>query len=143
MSQRLTQQQLQSLAAVAVVPNARPEQPGVDRRFGLPTGLYAATVLLYLAFIAIMAGVFMNRELAIPIVIFAGFVVMAFGLAGCWTRMKPDNTTPAPTWGQFAAHGIDTPSGRLSAGQAAAQVLVLPVLIVVWGLAIAVIVAFT
>ncbi|WP_232491624.1 hypothetical protein [Novosphingobium kaempferiae] len=139
MSQRLTQQQLQGLATVTAVP-ARTK---VDRSFGLPTGLYVATVALYLAFIGVMASVFMNPELAIPMVIFAGFVLMAFGLAGYWTRMQPHNDAAAPTWGQFAARGIDTLSGRLSANEAAVQVLTLPVLILCWGLAVALIVAFT
>jgi hypothetical protein len=68
---------------------------------------------------------------------------MAFGLAGCWTKMKPDNDTAPMSWGQFASRGIDTLSGRLTANEAAVQVLTLPVLILGWGLAVAVIVAFT
>lgn len=139
MSQRLTQQQLQGLATVTAVP----ARTRVDRSFGLPTGLYVATVALYLAFIGVMASVFMNPELAIPMVVFAGFVLMAFGLVGYWTRMQPHNDAAAPTWGQFAARGIDTLSGRLSANEAAVQVLTLPVLILCWGLAVALIVAFT
>ncbi|WP_159976868.1 MULTISPECIES: hypothetical protein [unclassified Novosphingobium] len=139
MSQRLTQQELLGLAVVT----AHPVRTRVDRGFGLPTGLYVATVALYLAFIGVMATVFMNPELAIPVVIFVGFVLMAFGLAGLWTKMKPHNDTVPPSWSEFAARGIDTLSGRLTANGAAVQVLMLPVLILGWGLAVAVIVAFT
>lgn len=139
MSQRYSTQEL---AQRAVVVDA-PARTRVDRNFGLPTGLYVATVALYLGFIAIMAGLFLNPELAIPMVIFAGFIVIAFGLAGSWATMKPDNSTRPLTWGQMAGQGIDTLSGRLSANEAAVQVLMLPVLIVGWGLAIAVIVALT
>jgi hypothetical protein len=141
MTQRLTQQELQALAVAAAPVVRTPTR--VDRNFGLPTGLYVATVGLYLAFIGVMAVTFMNPELAIPMVIFAGFVLMAFGLAGYWTKMKPDNDTAALSWGQFASRGIDTLSGRLTANEAAVQVLTLPVLILGWGLAVAVIVAFT
>jgi hypothetical protein len=141
MSQRLTQQEL---AALAVVKPVRMHQrTTVDRNFGLPTGLYVATVGLYLAFIGVMATTFMNPELAIPMVILAGFVLMTFGLAGYWAKMKPDNDTAPMSWGQFASRGIDTLSGRLTANEAAVQVLTLPVLILGWGLAVAVIVAFT
>jgi hypothetical protein len=42
-----------------------------------------------------------------------------------------------------ARRGVETPSGRLTAKEAAIQVLTLPVLILGWGLAVAVIVAFT
>lgn len=139
MSQRYTPQELAVLALVT----SAPARTKVDRNFGLPTGLYLATIGLYLAFIGVMASVFMNPELAIPMVIFAGFVLIAFGLAGYWTRMKPDNDTAPLSWGQFASEGIDTLSGRLTASEATVQVLMLPVLILGWALAVAVIVAFT
>ncbi|MPS70364.1 MAG: hypothetical protein E2586_17935 [Novosphingobium sp.] len=141
MSQRLDSQQLRELAVAIDAPQVRAATV-VDRGFGLPTGLYIATVALYLGFIGVMAVSFLNSELAIPMVIFAGFVVFAFGLAGYWTRMKPDNRTATPDWGQFRARGIETLSGRLTAGEATIQVLLLPVLILGWGLAVAVIVAF-
>ncbi|KMS55158.1 hypothetical protein V474_19135 [Novosphingobium barchaimii LL02] len=142
MSQRLTQQEIRTLA-VAVVPGlAGRARTRVDRNFGLPTRLYVGTVGLYLAFIGVMITVFMNPELGIPAVIFAGFVLMAFGLAGLWTKMQPHNDTAPLSWSQFAARGIDTLSGRLTAREAAVQVLTLPVLILGWGLAVAVIVAF-
>jgi hypothetical protein len=139
MSQRFSPQALQARAVVT----AMPLPAKVDRTFGLPSGLYAATVSLYLAFIGVMAVTFMNRELAIPMVIFAGFVLLAFGLAAYWTKMQPHNDAAPLGWGQFAARGIDTLSGRLTATEAAVQVLLLPVLILGWGLAVAVIVAFT
>lgn len=143
MSQRLTRQELQELAVFTDAPVLRSIPTKVDRNFGLPTGLYVATVGLYLGFIGLMASVFMNPELAIPMVIFAGFVIMAFGLAGYWAKMKPDNDTSPLSWGQFAARGIDTLSGRLTASEATVQVLMLPVLILAWGMAIAIIVALT
>lgn len=139
MSQRLSQEQLSDLAVVTEAP----VRTRVDRNFGLPTGLYLATVALYLGFIGLMAALFLNPELAIPMVVFAGFVVMAFGLAGYWAKMKPENDTTPLTWGQFASRGVDTLSGKLTANEAAIQVLTLPVLILGWGLAVAVVTAFT
>jgi hypothetical protein len=139
MSQHHTQQQLQDIAVVSTAP----ARTVVDRNFGLPTGLYVATVALYLGFIGLMALLFHNPELAIPLVLFAGFIVFAFGLAGFWTRMKPDNGSSPLSWGQFTARGIETLSGRLTASEAAFQVLTLPVLILGCGLAVAVIVAFS
>lgn len=144
MTQRLDKQQLRELAiAVSLPAGASPSLASVDRGFGLPTGLYLATVALYLGFIGVMAASFLNPELAIPMVIFAGFVVFAFALAGYWTRMKPANDTAPPDWAQFRARGIETSSGRLTAGEATVQVLLLPVLILGWGLAVAVIVALS
>lgn len=141
MSQRLSQQQFRELIVEAPIQPVGRTQ--VDRSFGLPNRLYVATVGLYLTFIGVMAGLFLNPELAIPMVIFAGFVILAFGLAGRWTRMEPANGSAAPDWAAFRAQGIETLSGRLTAGEATVQVLLLPVLILGWGLAVALIVAFT
>ncbi len=138
MSQRISSEQLVQVANVSDAP----VQTRVDRTFGLPDGLYMATTGLYLAFIGLMAVLFANPELAIPLVIFAGFIVFAFGLAGFWTRMKPDNGSSPLSWGQFASRGIQTLSGPLTAQEASAQVLILPVLILFWGTCIAVIMAF-
>jgi hypothetical protein len=129
------------LAQVATVTD-QPVLTRVDRTFGLPTGLYQATVGLYLAFIGLMAVLFANPELGIPLVIFAGFIAFGFGLAGFWTMMKPDSDSAPLSWGQFAHRGIQTFSGPLTAFEASAQVLLLPVLILFWGVCIAVIMAF-
>lgn len=128
------------LADVAVV-TAAPARTKVDRNFGLPTGLFMATVACYLAFIGVMAMLFVNPGLVIPLVLFAGFIIAAFGLAGWWAWMQPENDTKPLTWGQFSHRGVQTATGPLSAGQASVQVLILPVLILFWGLCIAVIAA--
>lgn len=137
MSERISSADLNRIASIADAP----ERTRVDRNFGLPTGLYAATVGSYLAFLAIMGAAFMTGELAIPMAIFVVYIVMAFGLAGQWAAMKPENRTRPLTWGQFVNRGIVTQTGELGAGGATVQVLILPVLIVVWGLAVAVIAA--
>lgn len=139
MSQKIA---VSELTRVATVSDA-PVRTRVDRNFGLPSGLYAATVGLYLAFIGLMATLFLNPELVIPMVVFAGFIAFSFSVAGFWTKMNPENDTAPLSWGQFANRGIETLSGRLTAGEATIQVLILPVLILAWGLAIAVIVALT
>lgn len=139
MAQRISQQELARIASITDAP----ARTRVDRNFGLPTGLHAATVALYLAFLGLMAALFANAELAIPLAVMAGFIVLFFGLCGLWTTMKPENNSHPMSWGQLSARGIETLSGRLTASEAAAQVLVLPVLILGWGGAIAVIVALT
>ena len=112
-----------------------------DRTFELPPIAYKATVGLYLGFLAVMFAGFGNPGLAIPMAIFALFIVAGFGLPMIWTKMQPENRSKPLTWGKFANEGIATLTGRLSAGEAMAQVLVLPVLIVCWGLVVVVIAA--
>lgn len=138
MSQRISSEVLTHVADLSDAP----PRTRVERTFGLPSGIYIATAGLYLAFIGLMAVLFSNPEMAIPLVIFAGVIAFGFGLAAFWTRMKPDHPSSPLTWGQFSARGIQTLSGPLTASEASAQVLILPVLIMFWGVCIAVIVAF-
>lgn len=137
MSKHVNAAQLDKIAHVTSAPTLT----HVDRTFELPRGLYIATVGLYLAFLAVMAVAFLNPELAIPMVIFAFFIVMGFGLAGKWASMQPDNDSDPLSWNQFRNRGIATLSGRLTAGQASVQVLMLPILILFWGMAVAIIAA--
>ena len=66
-----------------------------------------------------------------------------FGTPALWVRMNPEQRQRAMTWGQFRHRGIRTATGHLAAGAATVQVLILPVLIFVWAIAVAVIAAAT
>lgn len=107
----------------------------VDRTFELPRELYAATVALYLGFLGVMAMGMASPGLVIPMVIFAFFIVAGFALPAIWTRMQPGNPVSQMPWEKFRRHGIATLTGRLSAGEAATQMLILPVLIFLWAIA--------
>lgn len=137
MSKHITPAQIDQVAGVVDNPHATT----VDRTFELPTGLYAGTVGAYLAFIGLMALIFHNPELALPLVIITFFIFACFGVLSIWANMNPDTRSRSLGWYDFKRKGIQTLSGRLDASSAAVQVLILPVLILVWGLAIAVIVA--
>lgn len=143
MAEKLNRQQVAERAII------HPEAPThrapheVDRNFGLPTALYVLTACGYLGFLGVMTLTVGNPGLAIPMAIFVTFIVMAFGVCAQWVRMKPDNPTSALSWNRFRNQGIMTATGRLSASQATVQVLILPVLILVWGLAGATIIALS
>jgi ABC-type dipeptide/oligopeptide/nickel transport system permease subunit len=115
-------------------------QVEADRNFGLPTALYGATIACYLGFMAIVGTAFANPVLAIPMAVIVLLVVAAFGVPAIWTRLK-DNASEPQTLGEFDAKGIMTNTGRLAPRDAAIQVLILPVLLVFWGMAVAVIAA--
>lgn len=104
-----------------------------DRSFELPKGLYIATVALYLGFLAVMATGFSTPGLIIPMAIFTVFVVAGFGLPFLWTRLAPESGQRAMHWSELKRRGISTFTGRVSAKDAAVQVLILPVLIFCWG----------
>ncbi len=115
-------------------------QVDVDRNFELPTVLFGATVALYLGFLAVMLIGFTTPGLAIPMVIFVGFIVAGFGVPAIWTRLA-GNTTRPMSYGEFRKAGIMTHTGRCSAQDTVIQMLILPVLIVLWGCAVAIIAA--
>lgn len=127
------------IVAQPEVPQVR-HQVEVDRNFGLPTAFYGATVAGYLGFLLVVGSAFANPVLAIPMAIFVVFIIAGFGIPAIWTRLA-GNTSEPQTLGEFEARGIHTHTGRLAAKDASIQVLILPVLLVVWGLAVAVIAA--
>ena len=114
-----------------------------DRTFELPKRLYVGTVAAYLGFLAVMALGLMNPELAIPMVIFALFIVAGFGVPTIWVKMLPENNSRSLSWGKFLNQGIQTHTGHMKAKDAVVQVLILPVLIFAWGVAIVAIRAFS
>ena len=128
------------LAALATLSDA-PSQHRVDRTFEIPAGIYGITVGCYLGFLALMSVLFMNGELVLPMAAFVISIVGGFGLGYKWVAMQPGNPSKTLTIGQFANRGIQTLSGPLTAAEASAQVLILPVLLMCWGVAIAVIYA--
>jgi ABC-type dipeptide/oligopeptide/nickel transport system permease subunit len=127
-------------ARVVEAPAPVRHQVEVDRNFGLPTTLYGATIACYLGFLVIVGSAFANPVLAIPMAVIVLLIAAGFGVPAIWTRLKGNASEPE-TLGEFETRGIMTNTGRLSAGKATAQVLILPVLLVAWGLAVAVIAA--
>ena len=113
----------------------------VDRSFELPTPLYAVTGSLYLGFVGIMEIGLSAPGLVVPLAICTVFLAMFFAVPAAWVRMKPDNAVASLTWQRFRTNGVATLTGRLSAGEVAAQMLVLPVLVFVWGIVCVTIVA--
>lgn len=137
MSKHIAAPDIDSIAAVVDNPNATV----VDRTFELPTGLYTATGGAYLVFMGLMALMFHNGELLLPMAVIVFFIAVAGVVLSKWATMKPDTRSHSLGWYDWKRKGIQTLSGPLDAGAAAVQVLILPVLIVLWGVVIAVIAA--
>lgn len=131
----------EAFAETAAVKKATPFQVQVGRSFDVPPVLHALTVGLYLAFLGVMAFAFQDSGLIIPMAIFVVYIAMAFGVPAMWVRMKPNHDSKALAWADFAQAGINTYTGNMSAKDATGQILILPVLIFGWGVAIAVIAA--
>tara|TARA_B100001750_G_scaffold62843_1_gene49955 strand:+ start:811 stop:1233 length:423 start_codon:yes stop_codon:yes gene_type:complete len=130
MSKHFTRELVAEQAIILDSPQVTHE---VDRSFELPKGLYVATVGLYLGFLAVMAAGLSSPGLIIPMVIFTLFIVAGFGLPAVWTRMAPEHRGQNMSWAKLVRDGIATHTGRVTARDAAVQVLILPVLIFCWG----------
>lgn len=139
MSRLLTRDEIALEAIVHAAP--RPAHPVTDRSFELPPVLYKATVGCYLGFLGVMTAGLGNPGLLIPMVIFAFFIVAGFSLPTIWVRMQPDNPSRTMTWDRLVSEGVATIRGRVTARDAAVQMLILPVLILGWGVAVVAIVA--
>ncbi len=141
MAEYLTREQIAATADThAKLPVARAAHE-VDRTFELPTGLYAATVGLFLAYIGLMTVGFAHPEMILPTIIFAVFVFAGFGVPALWTRLAPRTKGKTMTWARFRQEGIMTAYSRTTARDATVQVLILPVLIFLWGVIVVTIAA--
>jgi len=133
MSKLATQEFIADKARIVEAP-CTPTQ--VDRSFDIPSVLYGTTVALYLGFLMIMAAVFAGPGLIIPMVVCTGFIIGGFGIPLMWTRLSPQTEQRVLSCGEFESKGIMTSTGRMKSRDAAIQMLILPVLIVIWGLAV-------
>ncbi len=138
MSKALTREQV-AVEAKIVPPPRAPTQ--VNRSFELPAALYGATVACYLAFLGVLGTGLASPGLAIPMAIFVVFIVAGFGVPALWMRMGPDNPLGLKPWGSFRREGIATLTGPMGWRDATVQVLILPVLILLWAFAVVTIAA--
>ena len=90
----------------------------------------------YLGFLAMMTATFGNPGLIIPMAIFVFVIAAGFAIPAIWTHLAPEPKSRPLTQGQMEMKGIMTHTGWTSARDATTQVLILPVLILLWGLAV-------
>jgi hypothetical protein len=122
---------------IAVTPG---QIPLPTRHFDLPPLLHGATLGLFLAYLGVMGTIFAEGRIGLVMAICAIVVTAAFAVPAKFSTMKPAHAARPLSLSAFARDGIDCMTGRVTAAQASVQVLILPVLILLWGIAIAVIV---
>ncbi|GAA4644226.1 hypothetical protein GCM10023115_21860 [Pontixanthobacter gangjinensis] len=131
MSQHLTRQ---IVADKATIIQQLPVVPEADRSFNLPSGLYVATAAMYFGFVGIMAAGFSSPGLLIPLTICGIFFTAFFGIGALFVRTDPCAKAKILRWSELRSKGIQTHTGRLSMKDAVVQMMILPILIVIWGL---------
>jgi hypothetical protein len=75
--------------------------------------------------------------MAVIVLLIAAF----FGVPAIWTRLAPASGRDPKSWGRFRSEGVQTAFGPSQARDATVQVLILPALIFVWGIAVVTIAA--
>lgn len=111
-----------------------------DQSFELPTGIYVAMGIMFTGFVAVLALAFTGEMVVSYGVIFA-FIGMFFAVPSLFPKMARDSSARALQWQEFRESGIDTATGKTSAGAATVLVLALPFLILCFAVAVAAIAA--
>jgi hypothetical protein len=128
----------------AALDQARAAAMGALRRnraphvFDLHPALHVATFAGFFAYLGIMWLAFGTDQLIIPFVIFAVFLGGAFIVPAWWARVAP----PAGQTGDFddfLREGVECETGHVTAGAAMVQVLIMPAMLLCWGLSVAII----
>ncbi|MBX3594639.1 hypothetical protein [Sphingomonas sp.] len=135
MNMAVTHDSFQNAAAVRAPAMPRRRNRG-DHVFDLHPALHIGMFGGFFAYLGIMWAAFGEKGLAIPFVIFAVFLAAAFVVPGWWARVAPGEGRK-PSWSEFMAEGIQSGSGHLKAGGAIVQVMIMPAMLVLWGLIVA------
>lgn len=107
-----------------------------DQSFELPASIFAAMAGLLFAYLAIMAIGFASPTLAIPMAINFIFLTAFFALPTIFVAASPTSGSRALQWTQFLEKGVTTGSGHTSGKEAVVLTLLLPFLILCWGIAV-------
>ena len=128
------------LVASDQIAEAPTERSCNDQNFGLPTGIYIAMASMFVGFIAVLS-IPLDGQMAVSYGVIFAFLGMFFAVPSLFPRLAGRDRTQALKWQEFAERGIDTATGRTSASSATVLVLLLPFLILCFGIAVAVIAA--
>jgi hypothetical protein len=107
-----------------------------DQNFELPSGLYVTMALLFAGFVGVLGLGFRGGHMAVVYGVIFAFIAAFFAIPAMFPAMAPDRRK-ALSWAMFRMRGIETATGRSSAGEATVLVLLLPFLIFCFGMAIA------
>lgn len=107
-----------------------------DQSFELPKGLYIAMATLFAGFVATLSLAFRGGHMAVVYGVIFAFIAAFFAIPAMFPGMAPDHKK-ALSWSMFRMRGIQTATGRASAGEATVLVLLLPFLIFCFGVSVA------
>jgi hypothetical protein len=107
-----------------------------DQTFELPKRLYVAMATLFAGFVGVLGLSFRGGHMPVAYGVIFAFIAAFFAIPGIFPALAPERKK-ALSWRMFRMRGIQTATGRSSAGEATALVLLLPFLIFCFGMAVA------
>ena len=135
MSRRQTREQLLVRDEIVAAPEKRACH---DQTFEIPTAIYVAMVSMFAGFIAVLSFAFRGGHMAVVYGVVFAFIAAFFAVPALFPGQAPEQSrAKALSLFDFGHRGIATATGRASAGEATALILVLPFLILCFGIAIA------
>lgn len=137
MSRRQTREQLLVREEIVAAPVKRACD---DQSFELPTAIYMAMVTMFAGFIGVLSLAFRGGHMAVVYGVIFAFIAAFFAVPALLPGQAPEeNRSRALSLFDFGHRGIATASGRASAREATILVLLLPTLILCFGIAVAII----
>lgn len=106
-----------------------------DQTFELPGGIYVAMAIMFAGFIAVLGLGFRGGHMAVAYGVILAFLTAFFAIPTMFQQRK------GLSWAMFRYKGITTATGHASAAEATVLVLLLPFLILCFGIAVATIAA--
>jgi len=137
MTGRQTREQLLVRDEIVAAPARRACE---DQTFEIPNAIYIAMATMFAGFIAVLSLAFRGGHMAVVYGVIFAFIAAFFAVPALFPSMAPDDgRTNALSLFDFGHRGIATATGRASAREATILVLLLPFLILGFGVAVAII----
>lgn len=137
MSRRQTREQLLVSQEIVAAPAKRACE---DQSFELPTAIYIAMVTMFAGFIGVLSLAFRGGHMAVVYGVIFAFIAAFFAVPALFPGQAPEESrSRALSLFDFGHRGIATATGRASAREATILVLLLPALILCFGIAVAII----
>jgi hypothetical protein len=134
MSGRKTREKLLLSGEIVAAPVKRACE---DQTFELPVAIYVTMAAMFVGFILVLSSVLRGGHMGIAYGVIFAFIAAFFAVPTLFPRVAPSSSAKALSLFEFGHRGLATATGRASARDATILVLLLPFLILCFGIAIA------
>ena len=133
---RQTREALLAQGEVVAPPN---ERACTDQSFELPGRIYVAMAVMFAGFVTVLSLALRGGHMAVSYGVIFAFIAAFFAVPSAFPRVAGNGRKTALSWFDFRDRGIVTATGHTTAREATILVLLLPCLILCFGIAVAII----